>query len=257
MAASAAPSAPLQSRVTLESEAPSRLLKWDPAHWPVAQGWRPVIEAFLSSTAGMQLGSFIQSRLAAGAVIYPPRPFRALELTPLHSVRAVVLGQDPYHGEGQAEGLAFSVPPGVRVPPSLRNIYKELAPGADQSMPEHGSLIDWAHRGVLLLNTCLTVEMGQPGSHARKGWEVLTDALLEVVAANASPCVYMLWGAHAQAKAGLVEQTAARSGCEALVLQANHPSPLSARRPPAPFIGCGHFGLARDWLAARGQPDVF
>ena len=221
------------------------------------QDWQPVVEAFLASTTGLRLAAFIRERLAAGATIYPPRPLRALELTPLPSVRAVILGQDPYHGPGQAEGLAFSVRSGVKSPPSLRNIFKEWGGGPDEPLPAHGSLVEWARRGVLLLNACLTVEDGAPGSHARRGWELLTDALLAEVAANTSPCVYMLWGAHAQAKAGLIEDTAGRHGREALVLQANHPSPLSANRPPVPFVGCGHFALAREWLAARGCPDVF
>jgi len=234
-----------------------RLERWAPETWAVAQDWRPVVDAFFASTTGLRLASFIRERLAAGAVIYPPRPLRALELTPLASVRAVILGQDPYHGPGQAEGLAFSVRPGVKLPPSLRNIFKELRCGPDEPLPASGSLMAWASRGVLLLNASLTVEEGQPGSHAKKGWEVLTDALLAEVAARASPCVYMLWGAHAQAKAGLIGQTAAANGREVLILQANHPSPLSANRPPAPFLGCGHFTQARDWLAARGHPGVF
>jgi uracil-DNA glycosylase len=246
-----------QAELELEMREPDRLLRWEPEPWQLAEGWRDIVEAFLSSTAGLRLASYIRERLAAGATIYPPRPFRALELTPLDSVRAVILGQDPYHGPGQAEGLAFSVRAGVKLPPSLRNIFKELHGADDESQPPTGSLVDWARRGVLLLNASLTVEDGQPGSHARKGWEVLTDALLAEVAARASPCVYMLWGAHAQAKAALIENTAARHGCEALVLQANHPSPLSAGRPPVPFLGCGHFALARDWLAARGYPGVF
>ena len=185
-------------------------------------------------------------------MIYPPRPLRALELTPLSSVHAVILGQDPYHGPGQAEGLAFSVAQGVKLPPSLRNIFKEM-----RCAPPHGSLVEWAQRGVLLLNTSLTVEDGQAASHAKKGWEALTDALLAKVAATASPCVYLLWGAHAQAKAGLIEATAARHGREALILQSNHPSPLSASRPPVPFIGCGHFVQARQWLAQRGVSAGF
>lgn len=231
---------------------PDRLREWAPERWAVAAGWRPVVEAFLGSSEGQRLSDFMRGRLAAGAVVYPPRPFRALELTPLASVRAVILGQDPYHGPGQAEGLAFSVPQGVKPPPSLRNIFKELG-----CMPASGSLAEWAARGVLLLNTSLTVEQGEAGSHARKGWEALTDALLAQVARSASPCVYMLWGAHAQAKAGLVEEVAAAHGREVLVLQANHPSPLSAARPPVPFLGCGHFTRARDWLAQRGFPGVF
>jgi uracil-DNA glycosylase len=229
------------------ADAPDRLTEWAPERWPVAAGWAPVVAAFLASPSGRQLGDFMRQRLAAGAVIYPPRPFRALELTAPEQVHAVVLGQDPYHGPGQAEGLAFSVREGVKLPPSLRNIFKELG-----CQPAHGSLVDWAERGVLLLNACLTVEQGLPASHARHGWEELTDALLKHVAARASPCVYLLWGAHAQAKAALIEQTAAAQGCEVLVLQSNHPSPLSASRPPVPFLGCGHFQQARDWLAARG-----
>lgn len=245
----------VQARLDLGG-GPDRLLRWDPANWPVAPGWRPVIDEFLASDAGRRLGSFIEGRLAAGATIYPPRPLRALEVTPPGAVRAVVLGQDPYHGAGQAEGLAFSVPPGVALPPSLRNIFRELVCGTGPA-PASGSLLPWARQGVLLLNTCLTVEDGQPGSHARKGWEQLTDALLADVAAHASPCAYLLWGAHAQAKAGLIREAASRNGCDILLLQANHPSPLSARRPPAPFLGCGHFAQARDWLAARGVPGLF
>jgi uracil-DNA glycosylase len=231
---------------------PRRLLAWTPQEWPLAQGWRPVVDAFLASTEGQRLASFIRERLAAGAIIYPPHPLRALELTPLASVHAVVLGQDPYHGPGQAEGLAFSVADGVKHPPSLRNIFKELG-----ATPESGSLVRWARSGVLLLNACLTVEDGQPASHAKKGWEALTDALLAQVAATASPCVYLLWGAHAQAKAALIRGTAARHGREILVLQANHPSPLSANRPPVPFLGSGCFRVARDWLAQRGVNGVF
>ncbi len=231
-----------------------RLQDWDPHHWPVAPDWKPVVEAFLDSPAGRQLGEFIRARIEAGATIFPPRPFRALELTPLSSVRAVILGQDPYHGLGQAEGLAFSVAPGVKLPPSLRNIFKEL--GATPAQPVHGSLVDWARRGVLLLNTSLTVEEGQPASHAKRGWELLTDALIARVAATASPCVYFLWGAHAQAKAGLIQAEARAHGREALVIQTNHPSPLSATRAPVPFIGSGQFVRARQWLAERGVTGV-
>jgi uracil-DNA glycosylase len=227
------------------------LREWAPERWPVAEGWHGVIHDFLHSHEGRALALFMRQRLAAGAVVYPPTPFQALELTPLAQVRAVILGQDPYHGPGQAHGLAFSVPEGVKIPPSLRNIFKELG-----ASPRSGSLVEWARRGVLLLNTSLTVEQGDAGSHARKGWEALTDALLAKVAATASPCVYLLWGAHAQAKAPLVERTAVEHGREALILQANHPSPLSASRPPVPFIGCGHFRQAREWLAQRGYPGV-
>lgn len=245
-----------QAQLDLGERAPDRLMRWEPQHWPVAPGWRPVIDEFLAGEAGQRLAGFVSARLAAGATIFPPRPFRALEETPLESVRAVVLGQDPYHGRGQAEGLAFSVPAGVALPPSLRNILRELACG-EVPPPAGGSLLPWARQGVLLLNTCLTVEEGQPGSHARRGWEQLTDALLDAVARRASPCAYLLWGAHAQAKAGLIRAAAGRSGCDILLLQANHPSPLSARRPPVPFLGCGHFAQAREWLAQRGIPGLF
>ena len=231
---------------------PSRLIAWSPEQWSLDDGWRPAVADFLASPEGQRLGAFLRDRLDAGALIYPPHPLRALQLTPLRSVHAVVLGQDPYHGPGQAEGLAFSVADGVRHPPSLRNIFKELG-----TKPESGSLVGWAQSGVLLLNAVLTVEDGQPASHAKKGWEALTDRLLALVAASASPCVYLLWGAHAQAKAGLIEQTAAAHGREILVLQANHPSPLSASRPPVPFLGSGCFRQARERLAEHGVVGVF
>lgn len=234
-----------------------RLAAWEPGIWTVDAGWLPVVDTFFAGPDGQRLASFVRARLAMGAVIYPPQPLRALELTPLAGVRAVVLGQDPYHNPGQAEGLAFSVAPGVKVPPSLRNIFKELQRDLHLPPPADGSLVRWAQQGVLLLNSSLTVEYGEPASHAKKGWEVLTDALLAAVAAQASPCVYLLWGAHAQAKAPLIQATAARHGREALVLEANHPSPLSAMRPPVPFIGCSHFSTARDWLAERGHKIQF
>lgn len=241
-----------QARLFGDAAPGGRLTAWAPEHWPVADDWRATVDRFVTSTAGQQLGAFIRERLAAGAIVYPPEPLRALALTPLGRVRAVILGQDPYHGPGQAEGLAFSVPEGVRPPPSLRNIFQELG-----QAPASGSLVAWAEAGVLLLNTCLTVEQGMPGSHANQGWEALTHAVLQRVAATASPCVYLLWGAHAQAWARLIDQTAQAQGCDALVLQSNHPSPLSARRPPVPFLGCGHFDTARQWLHSRGHPGFF
>ncbi len=229
----------------------AHLSDWAPEQWPVAADWQPPVEAFMDSPAGRSLGQFIRQRMQAGAVIYPPQPLRALELTPLSAVRVVILGQDPYHGPGQAEGLAFSVAPGVRLPPSLRNIFQELG-----VQPPNGSLVDWARRGILLLNACLTVEDGQPASHARRGWEALTDALIARVAATASPCVYFLWGAHAQAKAGLIEEQVRAHHREALIIQTNHPSPLSARRGPTPFLGSDQFERARHWLAQRGVSGV-
>lgn len=204
---------------------------------------------FFAGTKGQALQGFLQSRLDAGAVVFPPQPLRALELTPPEQVRVVILGQDPYHGRGQAEGLAFSVLPGVALPPSLRNIFKELQRDLGTPPPPFpnpgGSLLKWAQNGVLLLNTCLTVEEAQPASHSGKGWEVLTDAIIRHVSANAQPSVFMLWGAHAQSKRALIDAQ------RHLVLTANHPSPLSALRPPQPFIGCGHFSLARQWREAH------
>lgn len=237
--------------------APACLQAWEPGSWPVAADWHPLVSRFFDSEAGLQLGRHIAARLAAGATIYPPRPLRALELTALAEVRVLILGQDPYHGPGQAEGLAFSVAPGVRLPPSLRNIYLELArdPALELTgLPADGSLLRWARQGVLLLNTCLTVEDGQPASHAGRGSEVLTDQIIRAVIERSRPAVFMLWGAHAQ-------RAAAAAGLEAdrgphLVLCANHPSPLSARRGPQPFLGCGHFSRANAFLLERGLGEV-
>ena len=229
---------------------PTQLQSADPADWPVAPGWQSLVQDFFQGVAGHKLRDFLQARLDAGAVIFPPRPLRALELTPPEAVRVVILGQDPYHGRGQAEGLAFSVAPGVALPPSLRNIFKELQRDLGTPPPAFpqpgGSLAKWALNGVLLLNTILTVEEGQPASHAGRGWEVLTDAVIRHVAEGAHPVVFMLWGAHAQAKRSVIPGDRGH-----LVLCANHPSPLSALRPPVPFIGCGHFGQAgvfREWV---------
>ncbi len=229
----------------MSENVPDQLVSADPSDWPVAPGWQPLVDEFFASDVGRRLLDFLRQRLDAGAVVFPPQPLRALELTPPEQVRVVILGQDPYHGRGQAEGLAFSVAPGVPLPPSLRNIFKELQRDLGTPPPPFpnpgGSLVRWARHGVLLLNTCLTVEEGKPGSHAGHGWEVLTDAVIRHVAAGERPVVFMLWGAHAQSKRALIDAKRHK------VLMANHPSPLSALRPPLPFIGCGHFGQARAW----------
>ena len=226
-----------------------QLVACDPVAWPVAAGWQPLVDGFFASAAGVKLQAFLGERLAAGATIFPPQPLRALALTPPEQVRVVILGQDPYHGRGQAEGLAFSVAPGVAIPPSLRNIFKELQRDLGTAPPPFpqpgGSLVKWARNGVLLLNTCLTVEEAQPASHAGRGWEVLTDAVIRHVSDVAQPTVFMLWGAHAQSKRPLIDAQRHK------VLAANHPSPLSALRPPVPFIGCGHFSQARAWREAH------
>ncbi|WP_067066526.1 uracil-DNA glycosylase [Roseateles chitosanitabidus] len=216
--------------------------------WQVGDGWQPLIDAWRAGADGQRIEALLKARVAEGAVIYPPDPLRALRLTPLTNAKVVIVGQDPYHGPGQAEGLAFSVPIGQKLPPSLRNIFKELLRDLGQQPAMSGHLVEWAERGVLLLNTSLTVEDGAAASHAKKGWESLTDALIAATARDPAPKVYLLWGAHAQAKAPLIES----AGQGHLVLQSNHPSPLSATRGPVPFIGCGHFSTAREWLAGKG-----
>src|SRR5690606_38123022 len=229
----------------------TQLRSAEPADWPVAPGWQPLVQDFFASARGQALLAFLRGRLQAGAVVFPPQPLRALQLTPPEAVRVVILGQDPYHGRGQAEGLAFSVQPGVRLPPSLRNIFKEMQRDLGVAPPPFpqpgGSLVKWAENGVLLLNTTLTVEEGQAASHSGKGWEVLTDAVIRHVAEGPRPVVFMLWGSHAQAKRALIPE-----GHGHLVLVANHPSPLSAERPPLPFIGCGHFSQARAFRQQHG-----
>ncbi|MDH4114048.1 MAG: uracil-DNA glycosylase [Burkholderiaceae bacterium] len=216
----------------------------DPA--TVATGWRPSLEAFLASDDGRRLAQFLDERRSAGAAVYPPQPLRALTLTPFERVRVVILGQDPYHGAGQAHGLAFSVPSGTPLPPSLRNIFAELQRDLGCPPGRDGSLEHWAGQGVLLINAVFTVEDSRPGAHAGCGWETLTAGLLRTLAEDARPKVFMLWGAQAQARrAGL--------GPPHLVLTANHPSPLSARRGPAPFLGCGHFSQANAFLREHGR----
>ena len=219
----------------------------------VPASWRPVVDAWRDSPAGRGLVAWVDQRVADGAAVYPADVFRALALTPLPEVKAVIVGQDPYHGAGQAHGLAFSVPAGCRTPPSLRNILQELRRDLGVA-PPGTDLSGWARQGVLLLNTSLTVEDGAPASHARRGWEQLTERLLQAVAARPQPCAYLLWGAHAQRFEGLVRASAPAGAPAPLVLTSNHPSPLSARRPPVPFLGNGHFGEAARYLAAHGRP---
>ena len=239
------------------------LSAWAPHAWPLAPDWQPLWQAFLVSPHGQQLGQRLQDQIDAGLPVYPAQPLRALALTPLAQVRVVILGQDPYHGPGQAEGLAFSVPAGQRPPPSLRNIWAELqresgcAPSAGHPVrhgraPQYSSLEPWARQGVLLLNTTLTVQAGQAGSHAGWGWERFTHAVLQACAAHGRPKAFMLWGRHAQAAA----ESAALDRPPHLCLRANHPSPLAARRPPQPFIGCGHFGAVNRWLLQRGEKSI-
>ena len=221
------------------------------AHVPEA--WRVVTDAFIMSAPGRALAAFVDQRVRDAALVYPGRIFRALELTAPQDTRVVIFGQDPYHGPGQAQGLAFSAAPGQnKLPPSLRNLLKEVQ--ADTGAPSQcrDDLSAWAQQGVLLLNATLTVEDGAPQSHAGRGWELLTDALIAHVAAQPKPVVFMLWGGAAQRRRAALECTVHK------VLIANHPSPLSALRPPAPFMGCRHFSRANQLLATLrpGAPPV-
>ncbi len=218
----------------------------------VPESWRSALDPVLQSPKSRALGAFLKAEEAAGKPVYPPRGTRlaALELTPLDAIKVVILGQDPYHGAGQAHGLSFSVQDGVKVPPSLANIYKELASDLGLPRPDHGNLSGWARQGVLLLNAALTVEQGQPASHQGKGWEEVTDAVIAAVAAKVEPCVFLLWGNHARKKAasvpGLMQS-------HHLVLTAPHPSPLSAHTG---FLGCRHFSQANTFLEAKGRGAV-
>ena len=213
--------------------------------------WRAVLAQPQVAPALANAADYVQQRLAKGAIIYPAHPFRALQYLEPASVRVVILGQDPYHGPSQAQGLAFSVANDCRPPPSLRNIHCELMREYPQSAHLAKDLSAWAKQGVLLLNSVLTVEDGTPASHAKCGWETVTDALIAHVARDAHAKVFMLWGAHAQAKRAWVP-----ADSDHLILMANHPSPLSARRPPRPFIGCGHFQRANQWLVQHGRDPI-
>lgn len=211
--------------------------------------WRARLREEFDRPYMQALKRFLEEEKAAGKRIFPKGSeyFRALDLTPLDRVKVVILGQDPYHGEGQAHGLCFSVRPGVRTPPSLVNIYKELKSDLGLTPPRHGFLEHWAQQGVLLLNSVLTVEIGRAASHQKRGWEQFTDAIIRVVNSQADPAVFLLWGAYAQRKAAFVDQD------RHLVLKAAHPSPLSAHNG---FLGCRHFSQANAFLEAKGRGGV-
>lgn len=186
---------------------------------------------------------------AEGKIIYPPQDaiFSALRMTPFHKVRVVILGQDPYHGPGQAEGLSFSVPRGIPLPPSLKNIFKELYNDSGIPISPHGHLASWAHQGVLLLNTVLTVEAGKPASHAGRGWEMLTDSIIKKLSNEREGIIFLLWGRHAQQKIPLIDAT------RHVILQAPHPSPLSAYQG---FFGCRHFSRVNEILRECGDIPI-
>lgn len=195
------------------------------------------------------LKDFLLQEKQSGAVVYPKGDeiFNAMNTTPLDKVRVVILGQDPYHGPGQAHGLSFSVQEGVALPPSLQNIYKEIAAEYGCAMPRSGDLTRWAEQGVLLLNATLTVRQAQAGSHQNKGWEEFTDAVIRIVNDQCRHVVFMLWGSYAQKKGAFIDRS------NHLVLTAPHPSPLSAHRG---FLGCGHFKKANEYLVAQGTEPV-
>ena len=213
------------------------------------ESWKAPMLPEFDSEYMSALKAFLASEKAAGKTIYPAGSewFRALDLTPLDKVHVVILGQDPYHGPGQAHGLCFSVKPGVRPPPSLVNIFKEQESDLGLTRPHHGFLEYWATQGVLLLNSVLTVEMGKAASHSQMGWERFTDAVIRLVDANPEPAVFMLWGAYAQKKAAFVDST------RHLVLKAAHPSPLSAHNG---FLGCKHFSKCNAFLLSRGLSPI-
>lgn len=227
------------------------------AHETIPESWRAALDPVLAAAETRKLGGWLTAEEAAGKVVYPPRGTRlaALALTPLDAVRCVILGQDPYHGPGQAHGLAFSVQAGVKPPPSLVNIYKELE--ADLGLPRAvaGDLSPWARQGVLLLNNTLTVEAGQAGSHAGRGWDAVTDAAVAAVAARAAPTVFILWGSHARKKASRVPALARALGGSGhhLVLTSAHPSPLSAHNG---FFGSRPFSQTNAFLEEHGRGSI-
>ena len=219
----------------------------------IPESWAPVLEPVLATPEARQLGGWLQAEEDAGKAIYPPRGCRlkALELTPLESVKVVILGQDPYHGPGQAHGLSFSVPEGVKPPPSLVNIFKEMESDLGLARPDRGNLESWARQGVLLLNNTLTVEEAKAGSHAKRGWEAITDACVAAVAERSEPSVFILWGSHAQGKAARIP--ALRDDGPHLLIRSPHPSPLSAHRG---FFGSKPFSKANAFLEAHGRGAV-
>ncbi|TDR72485.1 uracil-DNA glycosylase [Paludibacterium purpuratum] len=215
----------------------------------VHPGWLPTLNQENVRAALLELDRQLSELQSCGTEIYPPRQaiFRALEFCAPEQVRVVILGQDPYHGTGEAMGLSFSVPDSVRIPPSLRNIYKELARDTGFTLPAHGDLTPWAKQGVLLLNSVMTVEADKAGSHGRLGWQTVSNALINTVNAQNPGCVFMLWGNWARSNADKIDQR------RHLVLEAVHPSPLSASRG---FMQCGHFSKANDWLRQHGAAPL-
>jgi uracil-DNA glycosylase len=216
----------------------------------ISESWKPVIQAEIDKPYFKELYLFLKQQQAEGKIIFPPAPqiFSAFDFTPFNDTRVVIIGQDPYHGVGQAHGLCFSVNKGVKVPPSLINIYKEIKTDIEGfNIPEHGDLSHWAKQGVLLLNATLTVEKDKAGSHQGKGWEVFTDAVIKAISKQKEHVVFILWGKFAQSKERLIDDS------KHLILEAAHPSPLSAYNG---FWGCKHFSKTNDYLKQHQLPIV-
>lgn len=222
----------------------------DPMGILIDKNWRELLGEELQKPYVEALKNFLQEEKHRQAVVFPPEEeiFKALSYCPYEAVKVVIVGQDPYHGQGQAHGLSFSVKPGVAIPPSLKNIYKELQSDLGLKMPSTGCLIPWAKQGVLLLNATLTVRKGEPKSHFGKGWETLTDSIVKVLAARKQPLVFMLWGKSAQDKVA----GALLGNTNHLILKAAHPSPYSAQG----FLGCRHFSIANTALEKWGQTPI-
>jgi len=214
----------------------------------IEEGWKSVLMDQFQAPYFTTLKEFLVEEKKK-YTLYPPGRliFNAFQTTPFEKVQVVILGQDPYHGKGQAHGLCFSVPPGVRKPPSLVNIFKELQSDLGIPLPEHGTLEKWANQGVLLINATLTVRDGQAGSHQNRGWETFTNRVIEVVSQEKTGVVFLLWGRYAQAKASLIDEK------KHLSLKAAHPSPLSAHNG---FFGCRHFSRTNDYLAQQGKSGI-
>jgi uracil-DNA glycosylase len=215
----------------------------------IDETWREQIGSEFKKDYMLALKSFLRQEYSQGKTIYPQKSeyFAAFNQTPFDQVKVVILGQDPYHGPGQAHGLCFSVKPGVPTPPSLQNIYKELREDLGIEPAGHGFLNSWANQGVLLLNSVMTVEQGQAASHRNRGWEIFTDSVIAALNEREKPMVFILWGSYAQKKGAIVDSQ------KHLILKGPHPSPLSAHRG---FFGCRHFSKANDFLIANGQSPV-
>jgi len=214
----------------------------------IEDSWRQLLSAEFKKEYFVKIKESILASRKAGKRVFPPGHliFNAFDTTPVQSIKVVILGQDPYHRPGQAMGLSFSVPRGVRVPPSLANVYKELQSDVSFTPPTHGDLTQWAAQGVFLLNACLTVEEGAAASHGNIGWQSFTDAVIQQVSAECDAVVFMLWGNYAKTKAKLINAS------KHLVLQAAHPSPLARNR----FSGCAHFSKANAYLKANGKEPI-